>query len=183
MVNQHSCGKPTIVDLEQVVKELWLAPEREFHYIALALLDKEKKKLTVSHLPLLEFLITTKSWWDTVDHLASGTAGGIGLVYPEESNQFFEKWVHSDHMWLNRTALLYQLKYKSATDVGTLFRYIKLHHSSNEFFIQKAIGWALREYSKTNPQAVRQFISEEPLAPLSKREGSKHINRLNSQTI
>lgn len=168
-------GKPQVEELPDIVRCLWSEPQRECQYIALSLLDKRSRYLTKDHLPFLEELIVNKSWWDTIDHIAPNHVGKI--YQTEEDDTYLEKWIHSDHMWLNRISILHQLKYKGKTDQDRLFRYILLHNESKEFFIQKAIGWALREYSKTDPEAVQQFIESEKLAPLSKREGMKHIHR------
>ncbi|MCA1065551.1 DNA alkylation repair protein [Rossellomorea sp. AcN35-11] len=168
-------GKPTIEELPDIIRSLWSEPQRECQYIALSLLDKQARFLTKEHLPLMEKLITVKSWWDTIDHIASNHVGKI--YQTEEDDTYLEKWIRSDHMWLNRTAILYQLKYKEKTDQERMFKYMAIHQGSKEFFIQKAIGWALREYSKTNPEAVKKFIESENLAPLSKREGMKHIRK------
>ncbi|MEI5908290.1 DNA alkylation repair protein [Bacillus spongiae] len=168
-------GKPTFHQLNSIIEVLWNEPEREFQYVGLSLLEKNKKKLTVKQLPWIETLVTTKSWWDTVDHLASSITGEIGKRDMEGSQKILEEWVTSDNMWLNRTAILFQLKFKESTDAEILFKFIRLHKESNEFFLQKAIGWALREYSKTNPDLVINFIEAEPLASLSKREGLKYI--------
>ncbi|BCB06021.1 DNA alkylation repair protein [Bacillus sp. KH172YL63] len=168
-------GKPSIEECPSIVRDLWAQPERECQYVALALLDKQARYLTKEHLPLLEEMIVTKSWWDTIDHIASNHVGKI--YQSEEDDAYLEKWIHSGNMWLNRTAILHQLKYKGNTDKDRLFRYILMHNKSKEFFIQKAIGWVLREYSKTDPESVKHFIETEELAPLSKREGLKHLNR------
>ncbi len=168
-------GKPQVEELPDIVRCLWSEPQRECQYIALSLLDKQSRYLTKDHLPFLEEIITDKSWWDTIDHIAPNHVGKI--YQTEEDDAYLEKWIHSDNMWLNRISILHQLKYKGKTDQDRLFRYILFHNESKEFFIQKAIGWALREYSKTDPEAVQQFIESEKLAPLSKREGMKHIHR------
>lgn len=168
-------GKPQVEELPDIVRFLWSEPQRECQYIALSLLDKQSRYLTKDHLPFLEEIIIDKSWWDTIDHIAPNHVGKI--YQTEEDDAYLEKWIHSDNMWLNRISILHQLKYKGKTDQDRLFRYILLHNESKEFFIQKAIGWALREYSKTVPEAVQQFIETEKLAPLSKREGMKHIHR------
>lgn len=169
-------GKPPVDELPVIVRSLWRAPQRECQYAAMTLLDKRARYLTKDHLPLIEEIILTGSWWDTIDLIASNM---VGRIHEKDNvDEYLEKWIHSDNFWLNRTAILHQLKYKEKTDEKRLFRYILMHNESKEFFIQKAIGWALREYSKTNPEAVRQFIDRENLAPLSKREGMKHINRL-----
>ena len=160
---------------EEFVISLWELPEREYQYIALDYLSKLSKQLGKHQIELLEQLLITKSWWDTVDMIAQHLVGKIAAQYKEIIPEVIEAWAISDNMWLRRTALLFQLKYKEATDEGLLYRYIVANADSKEFFIQKAIGWALREYSKTNPDSVKQFISKHTLANLSIREGSKYL--------
>jgi 3-methyladenine DNA glycosylase AlkD len=172
-------GKPDLEELPAVVRTLWAQPEREFQYLALTLLDKERKNLNPEYLSLLEELVVTKSWWDTIDTIASRIAGFVIKKYPEEGEAFLERWIASNNFWLNRTAILHQLSYKGDTNEEKLFSYIKQHSSSKEFFIEKAIGWALREYSKTAPETVVTFIETEALRPLSKREGLKYLKRQN----
>lgn len=157
------------------VLELWEQPEREYQYVALDYLMKFAKGLDKQHIILLETLITTKSWWDTVDLLASNLVGPMVAHSKELIPEVIDGWANHDNMWLRRSAILFQLKYKQTTDDGLLYRYIIANADSSEFFIQKAIGWALREYSKTNPESVKQFISTHTLKPLSVREGSKYI--------
>lgn len=160
---------------EDFVTGLWEQREREYQYVAVDYLTKMMKKLTKDHLVLMEKLITTKSWWDTVDTLAAHPVGSIAVKSQEVISAEIEHWSVHENMWLRRTAILFQLRYKEETNVEVLYRYILKNADSKEFFIQKAIGWALREYSKTNPDSVRQFISSNTLMPLSVREGSKYI--------
>ncbi|MBE4908477.1 DNA alkylation repair protein [Bacillus luteolus] len=161
--------KPTLVE------QLWEKEEREYQYAALDYISKSLKKVNSTHMPLMEKLIKTKSWWDTVDTLSAHPVGKIAKEYPEIVAPTIESWVTDEHLWLRRTAILYQLRYKAETDEDRLYRYILKNANSKEFFIQKAIGWALREYSKTNPTSVRQFIAQNSLAKLSVREGSKYV--------
>lgn len=162
-------------DWEVVVRELWSLPEREYQYIALDLLGKGKKRYIPEDLEVAEGLITTKSWWDTVDYLAAHTVGTLLRLYPALIPQSNERWLEGTNMWLQRTALLFQLSYKDKTDQELLFNNIRFCAGSKEFFIQKAIGWSLREYAKTNPDAVRHFVGMTPMAPLSRREALKHL--------
>ncbi|MGD6966474.1 DNA alkylation repair protein [Rossellomorea vietnamensis] len=171
-------GAPSLEELPELARTLWEQPEREFQYLALALLDKNRSRLQPVHLSLIEELIVMKSWWDTIDTIASRLAGFVIRKHPLEGAVFLEKWIASDNFWLNRTAILYQLSYKADTNEDRLFSYIKQHASSKEFFIEKAIGWALREYSKTAPEKVAGFIEREELRPLSKREGLKHLKKV-----
>ena len=107
--------------------------------------------------------------------LAQHPVGTIALNYPEVIPETIIDWAQSENMWLRRTAILFQLKYKENTDEELLSEIIKQNAGSKEFFIQKAIGWALREYSKTNPESVKKFIAENKLPKLSQREGSKYL--------
>lgn len=172
-IKEH--GSPELNELPDVVRTLWKQPEREFQYVALTLLDKQRRYLQHEHLSLLEELVVTKSWWDTIDSIASRLAGYVIKKYPEEGEVYLARWISSENFWLNRTAILYQLSYKEETDEEKLFSYIKQQSTSTEFFIEKAIGWALREYSKTAPETVVNFIEKEDLRPLSKREGLKYL--------
>ncbi|GLB59138.1 hypothetical protein NCCP133_12710 [Cytobacillus sp. NCCP-133] len=135
----------------EFVEVLWEKDEREYQNAALDYIGKFVKKLDKGHLPLVKKLIVTKSWWDTVDMLASHAVGAIAAKHPEIIGEKIDEWVTSDDMWLRRTSILFQLKYKDRTDEDLLYRYILENNESKEFFIQKAIGWALREYSKNEP--------------------------------
>ena len=170
---------PSIENIEEIVKDLWNKPQREFQYFAMELLSKYSEQLQNNDYQLFEFMITTKSWWDTVDYIAANLIGTHFKLYPELKEPISIKWINSDNMWLQRTALIFQLKYKGDTDTDLLFDFIQQHASSNEFFIRKAIGWALREYAKTNPESVLEFVQkhEQQLSGLSKREALKIINR------
>ncbi len=157
------------------VKELWNLPERELQIVAIDYCVKNVKQMERDDIYLLRDMITQKSWWDTVDAIASNLVGPLCLKYEDLQNEFIEAWSTDEHLWLRRTSIIYQLGYKAKTDEQALYTYIKRNADSKEFFIQKAIGWALRQYSKTNPESVRQFIETHELAKLSVREGSKYI--------
>ena len=169
-------GKPEITELKQISRELWELPEREFQYCAVGMLQLFKNKVNADFIKHYEKLITTKSWWDTVDGIASNLVGSLFKKYTEMIKPHTEKWQASGNMWLQRTALLFQLNYKADTDVGLMFDIICRNLGSKEFFINKAIGWILREYSKTDAQAVIDFVEKTDLAPLSKREALKWLN-------
>ncbi|GGE62734.1 DNA alkylation repair protein [Priestia taiwanensis] len=158
-----------------IIEEIWNLEEREYQYIALALMEKHVKKADENAMDFYEKLIISKSWWDTVDMIATRIVGVHLERYPHLIETYTAKWIKSDNMWLNRTAILFQLKFKRNTDVNRLFSYINIHAHSKEFFIQKAIGWALREYAKTDALQVVQFVANNKLAPLSKREALKHV--------
>jgi 3-methyladenine DNA glycosylase AlkD len=160
---------------KEFIRELWEKEEREYQYTGLVYMEKSLKKLEKVDLPFMEELITTKSWWDTVDAIAPKPVGTIAEKYPEVIAETIDRWATDDNLWLRRAAILFQLKYKGQTNKELLYRYIKQNADSKEFFIQKAIGWALREYSKTNSASVKTFIEGTQLAPLSVREGSKYL--------
>lgn len=172
-------GYPAVEDLPQVARALWALPEREHQYNALDILIKRQKKLDPDFLPTLEWLITTKSWWDSVDGLATNVSGTLFASYPETGATAVQQWRSRENIWLRRTTLLHQLKYKDQTNVPLLFSLIEENLNDNEFFIQKAIGWALREYSKTDETAVRAFVAKTDLSPLAHREALKWLNRKN----
>lgn len=168
-------GLPEISHLEGIVRELWSAPQREYQYLALDLLRKMQRQWEPGFITLAQYLIVTKSWWDTVDALASHFVGGLFARFPQIRNHHISRWRDDDNIWLRRTTLLFQLRYKENTDEQLLFALIRDNLTSGEFFIQKAIGWALREYSKTNKRAVLDFVGRTPLAPLSMREALKWL--------
>jgi 3-methyladenine DNA glycosylase AlkD len=168
-------GQPELAHLDAIVRTLWTWPQREFQYVALALLDQQQQRLTPEWIPLLEELITTKSWWDTVDSIASHNVGKLLWQFPDSRDRTLIPWRQTNNIWLRRTTLLFQLGYKTETDADLLFALIRENLVADEFFIQKAIGWALREYSKVAPEPVKAFVAAHPLAPLSRREALKWL--------
>ncbi len=176
----NSVPIPPYSEMETIVKQLWELPWRELQYFAIDFMVKYKKQWSVNDGALLEYLVTNKSWWDTVDFIASHVAGPWFKKYPEKIPALSGKWNRSNNIWLQRMSLLYQLKYKSETDLHLLVQYISSLKESKEFFVQKAIGWVLREYSKTNPSWVKRFLKSTTLQPLSTREALKVMMRKNT---
>jgi 3-methyladenine DNA glycosylase AlkD len=168
-------GIPAITVLEELVGLLWEAPEREFQYAAIDLMHLYAQKLPFSFIRIIESMILIKSWWDTVDLVSSKLAGNWFLSYPDEVEKITNEWIAHESMWLNRAALLYQLTYKEQTNSNRLFLLINRKISSQEFFIQKAIGWALRQYARTAPEKVLEFVNRSKLPTLSLREAKKHL--------
>lgn len=165
------------LDIWDVVYMLWEQAEREFQYVAADLLKKlPLKAYDADDYRKLEELITTKSWWDTVDGIASNNVGRYFQSHPDMIEKVIKRWRQSDDMWLNRTTLIFQLKYKEETDFELTKDLIIQFLPVKEFFIQKAIGWALRQYSKSNPDVVRAFIEPLKLSTVAKREAWKYIN-------
>jgi 3-methyladenine DNA glycosylase AlkD len=158
-----------------IAQLLYKKPEREFHYCAIEILIKELKgNYKKEDIQLLEKLLITNSWWDSVDTIAKYLLGAYLNEFPTEIDAVINRLSHSENMWLNRSALLFQLGYKGNTDFSLLKKICKEHQNSKEFFIQKAIGWSLREYAKTNPEVIREFVLSSDLKPLSKKEALKN---------
>jgi len=166
---------PPNEELHGIVKELWELPQRDFQLFAQELVFKYAKGFDKSDMALLEFMVVNKSWWDTVDYIAYKLMGAYLYQYPEDRRYYADKWLHSCNMWLQRSALLFQLKYKEELDTELLSHCIVKLLGSKEFFINKAIGWVLREYSKTNSQWVLEFVNAHFLHPLSRREALRLI--------
>ena len=163
-------------NVRRIAKELYSKKQREFHYCGIEILMKElKKKYQKEDISFIEFLIVTNSWWDSVDVISKYILGEYLMQFPEETEKVIEKFSNSENMWLNRSTILFQLGYKQKTNLDLLFALCQRHSNSDEFFIRKSIGWALREYAKTNPSAVIRFVETNNLKPLSKKEALKNI--------
>jgi len=166
--------RPTEDDLRSVALNCWQLPEREYQYFAVDWLSRHAAVCTPGFLVTAETLITTKSWWDTVDALAAHVVGAIVARHPTTVSTM-DSWILEENIWLVRTAILYQLKYKEDTDAVRLFRYCATQAGHPDFFVRKAIGWALREYARTDAAAVRRFVqANTTLSGLSVREALKH---------
>lgn len=157
------------------VNQSWKLPEREYQYLIMDYLIALKKNLQKEDLARIQDLIMQKSWWDTVDAIADKLVGELCSRYPELIDDYIVKWAESDNIWLIRSAILFQLHYKDRTNTALLASILIKNSGTKEFFINKAIGWALREYSKSDPEWVRAFIENNPLHSLSVREGSKYL--------
>lgn len=158
-------------DFRSIAWNLFQMKEREYHQVAIDLLIKKfKKNYVLKDIQLIEKFLVTNSWWDSVDTIAKYLLGGYLLQFPEETLNVIEQFSNSDNMWLNRSAILFQLSYKEKTNFEILKSECEKHKYSNEFFIQKAIGWALRDYSRFNPNGVEAYVKNTDLKPLSKRE-------------
>lgn len=165
--------KDTKVDWDFIFK-CYDMPEREFQYLAIDYMEKVKDLFRPEDMENIEKLLTAKSWWDSVDAI-NKIVGHIVMKYPEIKEDIILKWMKSDNIWLNRISIIFQLKYKEKTDTVFLSNAILYNCETTEFFINKAIGWALREYSKTDKEWVKEFIDNNNLSKLSIREGSKYI--------
>ncbi len=166
---------PVKGDLLDSVKTFWNMPEREFQHFGMELCSKYYKQMEVTDADIFEYMITHKSWWDTVDYIAANLVGTYFKTFPGRINGQVEDWMNSSNIWLQRTCLIFQLKYKNEVDFELMTDCINRLLGSKEFFINKAIGWALRQYSKFSPDDVRGFVAKTDLHPVSKREAVKYI--------
>jgi len=157
------------------ISACWEQPEREFQYLGIDYLTRLKALLSPADIPGIQRLVTEKSWWDTVDAL-DVVVGGIALRYPEVNGTLLA-WSVDEDMWLRRIAIDHQLTRREKTDTGLLERILVNNLGQTEFFINKAVGWSLRDFSKTDPDWVRGFIERHrgAMAPLSIKEASKYL--------
>lgn len=164
----------------EFVLALWNLEHREEKYIALGVARHFKAHIVPDQIDLYRRLIVEGAWWDLVDEVATHLIRRLVVGYPVESWPVVDGWIDDDDMWLRRTALICQVGAKDHTDPDRLFTFCAATAHEEEFFIRKAIGWALREYAKTDPDAVAAFINTHlgELSGLSYREGSKHIGHL-----
>lgn len=159
-----------------IALELYAKDEREYHYCAIEILIKNlKRNYKKEDIHLIEKILTTHSWWDSVDTIAKNILGEYLLTFPSETIRVIEQFSNSDNMWLNRSAIIFQLGYKQKTNFEILKSECLKHKNSSQFFIKKAIGWALREYAKTSPESVKKFVISAQLKPLSTKEALKNI--------
>jgi 3-methyladenine DNA glycosylase AlkD len=159
---------------------LWKLPHREEQYCAIAFARRHEPFITPASLPLYERMIREGAWWDFVDEIAANLVGAVYRNFRAQTRPTIERWIDDEHMWIRRTAILSHLRHKQQTDSSQLFEHCLKRAHESEFFIRKAIGWALREYSKTDPRAVRAFLTKnrKRLSNLSYAEGSKHLARM-----
>lgn len=162
---------------EKILKWCWESPQREYQMFAMEFMNKTAKKEAREIIKLYEYMIVTKSWWDTVDFIAANMIGTYFKKFPEDIPVVSHSWLNSGNIWLQRSCLLFQLKYKSELDTKLLESFIFPLADCKEFFIKKAIGWILREYSKTNPEYVIQFVNDNQLSNLSKKEALLWMSR------
>ena len=167
---------PPVEQIWPIIYAFWDLPEREFQYFAMELASRYSKLVEKDWINHYESLIISKSWWDTVDFIAATLIGHYFKLFPERIKSVTDSWMQSKNIWLQRTCLIFQLKYKDEVDTELLSSFIKKLSDSKEFFIAKAIGWSLREYSKRNPVWVLDFVQNNALQPLSKREAIRRIN-------
>ncbi len=168
-------GLPEFEKLESIVFKLFELPEREFHHFAIELCRKLIKHWKPETIKLFEKMVLTNSWWDSVDAMNKYEIKPYFAKFPETTYSITQSWIDSQNIWLQRLSIIFQLRLTDKTDTEILTRNILQLNGSNEFFIQKAIGWALRDYWRTDPEWVKNFVAKNELKPLSKREALKHV--------
>jgi len=170
---------PKVLSFEQrweILVELWEKDQREYQYVAIDWLNSWKKEwIQPEDIKQLRWLIENKTWWDSVDAIASNYLGKFAKKFPDSAIEFVEDWRNESNFWINRSCLIFQLKYKNEVDFELLKSLIVQFQPNKEFFIQKAIGWSLRQYSKFSPDEVRDFVTEIKLTGLAYREATKYI--------
>jgi 3-methyladenine DNA glycosylase AlkD len=173
---QKQFGLPEPGDETRACRLLYAKEHREFHYIATFVLRKRAKHLPSDALVDLRWFVQNHSWWDTIDELTK-SIGGVVTQYPELVPEL-DTWVRDPDFWVNRAAILHQLGFGVHTDVDRLFRLCRVQAAHPEFFVSKAIGWALRDYAWTNPEAIRTFVNDHrsEFSPLTIREALKNID-------
>jgi 3-methyladenine DNA glycosylase AlkD len=164
-------------DYVDAVAALWEQPHREEKYLAIGLAAHHRQFVTLDAVPLYERIIVEGAWWDFVDTVASDLIGQVLLDSRPEMSAVLDRWIDDHDLWRRRTAIIAQLKHKEQTDEERLFRYCLARSWEKEFFIRKAIGWALRQYARVAPDAVREFVlaHRDAWSGLTFREATKHL--------
>ena len=165
---------------QALVLGLWDLPNREEKYLALGVARHFREHVTPLSLPLYRSLIVEGAWWDFVDEIATKLIRSLVVEHPAQTWPVVDLWIDDEDMWLRRSTILCQIGAKKDTDTPRLFGFCERRAFEEEFFIRKAIGWALREHAKTDPEAVAAFVvaNRERLSTLSYREATKHIGHL-----
>jgi 3-methyladenine DNA glycosylase AlkD len=167
-------------DWRTTIRALWdEAAYREERYAALELVGYRQYAAfrSMRALSLYEYLIVSGAWWDLVDGLATHEVGDLLRRYPDDMRAQLLAWSRGDDAWLRRTSIICQVSFKRATDQALLYACIEPSLGERDFFLRKAIGWALREYAKSEPEAVRSYVAEhaDQLSGLSRREALKYV--------
>lgn len=167
-------------DYESLVLALWELPHREEKYLAQAVATRFGEFVVPESMPIYKRFITEGQWWDFVDEAATHMVRDLIRAHPDRIWPEVDRWIDDDDMWLRRAAIICQIGLKEQTDTDRLFRFCEQRFDEKEFFIRKAIGWALREYAKTGPESVARFATRNRgrLSGLSYREATKHIGDL-----
>ena len=162
---------------EATVRAIWRLPHREEQYVAIAYARAFPEHVQLASMPLYRDLIVEGAWWDLVDETASHLVGQVLLIDRDAATPTVRAWIDDPDLWLRRTSIIAQLRHAERTDTGLLSDACVANVSDPDFFIRKAIGWALRQHARTDPEWVRTFVAEHEAAmsPLSIREATKHL--------
>jgi 3-methyladenine DNA glycosylase AlkD len=166
-------------DYERAVLSLWKLPHREEKYFAIDVARTWRDFIVPDSVPLYRRMVEEGAWWDLVDEIAAHLIGAVLLHHRKEVAPLMDQWIEDPDLWIRRTAIISQLTHKDKTDHARLFRYSLAQAAEKDFFIRKAIGWALRQYAYTAPDRVRDFITKNRnrLSPLTYREASRVLIR------
>ncbi len=164
-------------EYQRLILALWALPNREEKYLALGVATRHRRFIVPESLSLYRRLIEEGAWWDFVDEVATHLVRELVRNHPERAWPEIDSWIDHEDMWLRRAAIICQVGLKEQTDPNRLFRFCEERAFEKEFFIRKAIGWALREYAKTDPDSVAEFVRShrDELSGLSFREATRHI--------
>jgi 3-methyladenine DNA glycosylase AlkD len=169
---------PDVRAWEEAARLAHRGPERELKYAAVAIvLGWRGRYLTLAALPLIADLVRAGAWWDLVDELAPYALGGVLVAHPDHRARVLREWIEDPDVWIRRSAVLAQLRYRDQTDADLLFSLCLRQAGDKSFWMRKAIGWALRQYARTDPTAVSAFVQAHrgELSGLSVREATKHL--------
>ncbi len=171
-VELKNCSSEEILN---IAKEFWKLPEREYHYTAIEILVKAKRKWTKEYFEFFEYMLCDKSWWDSVDTIATKLIGEYVYMHRKTLENKMVQYASDANMWRRRTSIIFQLFYREECNFELLFSNIRLNKNDPEFFIQKAIGWSLRQISEKHPDLVQDFVEQEGLKGLAKREALRKL--------
>ncbi len=174
---REECPPSSAAEYRAQVEDLWALAHREEKYLAIDVAQVHRRFITFEQLGLYERMIREGGWWDFVDEIAAHLVGRLVLDDRVRMRPVLERWIDDPDLWIRRTAILSQLLHKDRTDAAMLFDFCARRAGEKEFFIRKAIGWALRQYARTDPEAVREFVAShtDSLSGLSIREATKHL--------
>ncbi len=179
-LKKYELPEKTIFD--KIIKEFWECRFRELQYAAIQIIRQFQKSNDVP-LKTIEYLTTHKPWWDTVDLIAPNITAVYFDRNPAKRNQIIDKWLSDDNIWLKRSAVIFQLRKKQKTDVDLFIYVIERLKNNDEFFIQKAIAWALREYSKTDAEFVKHFLQKNNFSNFVVREALRYLKKYQKNNI
>lgn len=168
-------GPPPVEDVQEIVNDLWDCGWREGPNAAIDVMVRMKKHLPESFIEFAAELVTRNSWWETVDGISIWILGPLLKKYPKQVAEITQKWIDSGNMWSLRSSIIFQNAYKKDTDLELLFRNVRQGLSSNEFFIRKGIGWALRTAGETFPAEIIEFCGTHDMSALSRKEALRKL--------